>query len=202
MRSVALTAEYLWAMRKMSLEDARELMRYRIPLRAIATVCPAPTYIAFNGAADRFYPDETGYKAWVIPICVAVPAEPDVIEAVDPLDVISTGPVIDLVAFHPAFPDHWALRTGTAAVLGAIEPQYCDSDPVPVHRDISDWLRGGCSGIVLLTHDRHEAHRTLCQIQYIDTEDKQHKRELEALAAVPRPVSPRITVRTEPKAAA
>jgi hypothetical protein len=56
-------------------------------------------------------------------------------------------------------------------VLDAIPPQYLEPDPVRVHRDVAEWLRAGCSGIVLLTRDRNKAQRVLRQIHRVDTAD-------------------------------
>jgi hypothetical protein len=193
--------EYLPQLRRMKLADARELMRYGVPLRAITTVCPTPTRVALDGD-DRYQPDPSGAPAWIIPVCAVDPGRPDAIEAVDPLGIVGLGPVIDLVAFHPAAPNRWALRYGLATVLGAIEPQYCDSEPVPVHRDITNWLRAECKGIVLLTRDPFEGRRILHQIEPIEAEDERHADELAALLVAPRPMRSRVIARTLPKAAA
>lgn len=203
MMSAALIEEYLVPMRRMTLEDhVVELMRHDIPIRAIAAVCPAHTSIAFNEDADRYWPDDKGHPAWIMPVCVADPARPQLIETVDPLDVVSTGPVIDLVAFHPDYPGCWALRLGLATVLGAIEPQYLDPDPVPIHRDVMDWLRADRRGIMLFTRDPVEVGRILRQCVKVEVEHRDHAVELHRTLEMPRPVWPAITVRARRKAAA
>jgi hypothetical protein len=193
--------EYLPAVRRMSLDDARKLMRHGVALRSITTVCPAPTRVALDGN-DLYRPDPLVQSAWVMPVCAVDPRRSDAIETVDPLGIVSLGPVIDLVAFHPAAPNRWALRLGLATVLGAIEPQCCSPDPVPVRRDITAWLRGECRGIVLLTRDATEARRVLSQIETIEAEDRQHVDELAALLAAPLQMRSRVIARTPPRAAA
>jgi hypothetical protein len=110
-----------------------------------------PTRARFADKARSLYePDEDGGAGWVVPATCVDPARPEEIEAVDPLDVVSTGPIVDLVAFHPHCRDRFALRIGHAVVLGAVEPQHLEPARVPVWGDIGDWLRAGCSGLVLL----------------------------------------------------
>jgi hypothetical protein len=199
--AAAALAEYLPIMRQMSLDDARMLMRHGIPLRAITTVCPAPTRVALDGN-DLYRPDPSGQPAWVMPVCAVDPGRPEEIETADPLSIVSLGPIVDLVAFHPAAPNRWALRLGLATVLGAIEPQCCNPDPVPVRRDITLWLRGECNGIVLLTRDAIEARRILSQIETIEAEDRQHADELAALLVSQPQMRSRVIARTGPRAAA
>jgi hypothetical protein len=192
-----LIKEYLGSMRKMRLEDARQLMQqHGVPLRAIAAVCPAPTRVALDGD-DRYKPNPAGAPAWVIPVCAVDPEMPEIIETDDPLGIVSLGPIVDLLAFHPAAPNRWALRLGLAGALGAIEPQYLDPVSVPAHRDVTAWLRSGCRGIVLLTRDAFKARRILAQVATIEAEDGQHAAELAALL-----VTPRVTTRTSPRAGA
>ena len=63
---------------------------------------------------------------------------------------VCCGPVVDLLALNPAAPGCWALRRGNATVLGAIEPQHCKPEKVPIHRDVTRWLRSDWRGLVLL----------------------------------------------------
>jgi hypothetical protein len=176
-------------------DHVEELMRHGVGMRAITATCPAPTSIAFDAGGDRYWPDEDGYPAWIMPVCVVDPERPELIETVDPLGVISTGPVIDLLAFHPDYPGCWALRRGLAIVLGAVEPQLLDPDPVTVHRDATDWLRAACGGIMLLTRDPAEICRILQQCAEIEVEHRTHAAELRRILAMPRPVWPSIAVR-------
>ena len=85
-------------------------------------------------ARSRFEPDEDGgFALWVMPVCVVDERFEEEIEAVDPLRCVRKGPVVDLVGFHPGCRERFALRTGNGVVLGAIEPQYLEPEPVPVH---------------------------------------------------------------------
>jgi hypothetical protein len=193
-RDVDPLAEYLAAMRRMTLDDARELMRYGVPLRAIATACPAPSRVELVGG-DLFRPNPAGLPAWIFPACVADPAMPECIEVSDPFLVVSSGRVVDLVAFHPAAPGHWALRTGAATAVGAIPPQRLDPDPVPVHRDVIGWLRAECRGIALLTDHVLDARRVLLQIATIQAEDQQHVAQLQQILKTPMRPRPRLVLR-------
>jgi hypothetical protein len=202
MRATALTSEYIDPMRRMSLDDARRLMRHGVPLRAITTICPAPTRVVIDGN-DLYRPDPSGQPAWIIPVSVVDPEIPELIEAVDPLGIVSLGPIVDLIAFHPAAPNRWALRRGLAPALGVIEPQCCDPASVAVHRDVTDWLRSGCRGIILLTRDPKEAGRILRQISCIEASDWNHAKELRRLLALPVPILPQVIVaRTRGRVAA
>src|SRR5262249_31791823 len=126
---------------------------------------------------------------------------PEMIETTDPNEAISAGALIDLIAFSPAAPRRFALRCGAATVLGAIEPQYLDPAPVPVHRDVTRWMRSGCRGIVLLRGDEHEARRILGQIARIEAEDDPHAPELGRLLMPPPPQTIVVARRTRRLAA-
>jgi hypothetical protein len=158
--------EYLALMRRMPLSAAQELHSiYGLPWCSITLTCPVPTRVRFTDKArSLFEPDEDGVTVWIIPASCANGARPEEIEAVDPLCCVGTGPIVDLVAFHPECRNRFALRTGAAVVLGAVEPQVLGPDPVSVLADISDWLREGCRGIVLLTSDGHQRGRILRRI--------------------------------------
>jgi hypothetical protein len=201
--TAALVEEYITAMRQMTLEEhVAELMRYGIPIQAIATVCPAPMKIVLDKSGQLYQPVETGLLAWTFPVCCADPEDPDAIETPDPLMAVATGPVIDLLAFSPSAPGRWALRRGIATVVGAIEPQYLDPVPVPVHRDVTDWLRADCRGIVLLTSHRIEVVRLLHQCRAIEAEDAAHAAELRRILAGPPPKLPPIRVGAPRRSAA
>ena len=196
--SRTLLGEYLAAMCRMRLADALELVGLGVPMRAITLVCPAPVRVSLStteDGGDLYSPDEGGRPAWVFPVHAVDPESPAAIETVDALAGICRGPVYDLVAFSPFAPNCWALRLGLASLLGAIAPQCFEPEPVPVHRDVAGWLRGGCSGIVLLTRDPHARARILRQIAHIEAEDDQHAAELRWLLALPAPVHSVVMVR-------
>jgi hypothetical protein len=178
------------------------LIRYGVTVRAIETVCPAPTKISVDRSGEFYQPDEAGRPAWVFPVCCADPEKPDAIETPDPFTAVAAGAVLDLLAFSPVAPGQWALRRGIATVLGAIEPQYLDPVPVPVHRDVTDWLRADCRGIVLLTSHRIEVVRLLHQCRAIEAEDATHAAELRRILAGPPPKLPPIRVGAPRRSAA
>jgi hypothetical protein len=160
---IDLVGEYCAAMRRMPLSAAQELHSiHGIPWGAITLACPVPTRVRFADKARLlFEPDEDGRGAWLMPATCCDATRIEEIEAVDPLDVVRTGPIVDLVAFHPARRNRFALRIGNAVALGCVEPQYLEPDRVPVWADITDWLKSGCNGIVLLTNDTHQRGRIL-----------------------------------------
>jgi hypothetical protein len=121
---IDLVGEYCASLRRMPLSAAQELhSTFGIPWPSITATCPVPTRPRFADKARSLYePDEDGGAGWVIPATCVDPARPEEIEAVDPLDVVSTGPIVDLVAFHPHCRDRFALRIGHAVVLGAVDP--------------------------------------------------------------------------------
>src|SRR5262249_3284897 len=160
----------LTPMRNAPFANAQRLLAAGIPLEAISLVCPVETRISLNKNGNRFAPDATGCAAWIIPVAVPDPWREDVIEAIDPKAVVASGVIVDLLAFSFAHQRH-ALRLGQAVVLGAIEPEYCEPDRVPVHRTAIGWLRAACVGIVLLTKDQFEAGRILRQIDRPLAED-------------------------------
>jgi hypothetical protein len=192
-RSAALVDEYLEAMRKTTLDDARYLnVDLGIPWRSIAATCPAPTRIT-RRSARLYRPDPNGSIAWIIPVCCIDLAWPENIETLEPLDVVSVGQALDLVAFDPRRPRRFALRCGLGVVLGAIEPQIADPPPVRIFPDITDWLRHECYGLVILTDDRHQAGRILRCIAQIGPEDDQHAAALQRLSELPPFNTPIIT---------
>jgi hypothetical protein len=186
-KTAALIGEYLEPMRKMSLEAARRLNgEFGIPWPAIVAICPAPTTVRFTDDTQMFFrPDPAGVHAWVIPVTCVDAGQPEEIETRDPLGVVACGHVIDLLAFDPERPRRFVLRTRRAAVLGAIEPQYCDAPAVRVFRDVTDWLKNQCQGLVLLTDDPFQAGRIMRRINAIAAEDTRHAEELRERWALP-----------------
>jgi hypothetical protein len=181
MKTAALIEEYLVAMRRMTLDqDVSELKRHGATMRAIGTVCPAPAKIILDARGNLYQPHESGFPAWIFPVCCVDPRSPEMIEAADPLSAVASGPVIDLVAFWCG-PRGRALRHGVGTVLGAIPPQDHNADPVRVYRDPIGWLGGSCRGIVLLTDEPFEAQCVLRQCRWIEAEDATHAAELRRL---------------------
>lgn len=175
-----LVGEYLAALRKTTWADLA-------PLRAAAVGGPgaalglalAPITVTSRG----FYqPDPDGGPAFLVPARVDSAITP---EAADPVQAIRHGEIVDLVAFSAAFPNRWALRTGAALWLGAVEPQYLMPNPVPIWRTPLHWLGNDCSGLVLLSRDRRERYRVLSTLDAIVAEDEQHAEELRQLLARP-----------------
>jgi hypothetical protein len=191
---VDLLGEYRADLRRMPVAEAVRLHdEFSVPWRAITKACPAPSKARFVGRDKRlFEPDEDGRAVWVMPACCVDPERPEEIECLDPMAVVATGPLIDLVAFHPARRGRFALRIGNAAVLGAVEPQYLDPDCVPVWDDIADWLRDNCRGIVLLTNDCHQKGRILRRLWSIEAAQPDSVKAWIGLPEYPAPLPPAV----------
>jgi hypothetical protein len=100
--------------------------------------------------------------------------------------------------WHPLFPRTWAVRTGAADVLGLVEPQYCDPEPVEIWRGPLNWFRAGCRGLVLLSREPVDVYRVLSQCGGgIVAEDKVHAKELTAALDHPWPHPPVIVGRSK-----
>jgi hypothetical protein len=197
-----LVCEYMAALRRMTHDDARTLVACGVSWRTIRLVCAVPTLIAVDATRERYEPDPAGKPAWVLPICVRDLVHPEWIETGEPETVVSKGATVDLITFTPMAPGRWALRLGEAPVLGAIEPQYLGPAPVPVHRDVTDWLRAGCRGIMLLTRDPCEAGRILRQCETVEAEDVVHAAELRHLIERPPYIDTSVIVRATSRRAA
>src|SRR3954464_15417564 len=154
--AVDLVREHRSALMGTPFEAPRRLAEAGVSWRAIATVAPASMMIRVDG--DLFQPDPDGRAAFVIPVRVHSALSP---EARAPLEAVAQGEIVDLLAFHPAKPDRWALRRGTAEWLGAIPPQFCAPDPVRVWRSPMAWLIAGCHGMLPLSRNAADIHRLL-----------------------------------------
>jgi hypothetical protein len=147
---------------------------------------------------DLYAPDEDGPPAFVTPVFVDYADTP---ESSSPAQVVRFGDLVDLVAWDPRHPHSWALRSGAAEWLGAIEPQYLEPPPVPIHRGPLGWLQAGCRGLVLLSRESVSQYRLLINIRRIEAEDAAHAAELHRIISRPWPV-PTITVAVEHRHAA
>src|SRR4051794_24518482 len=107
---------------------------------------------------DLYVPDENGSPACVTPVFVDYVDTP---EASYPSQAARFGDLVDLVAWDPRHPQSWALRYGAAEWLGAIEPQYMEPPPVPIHRGPLGWLQSRCRGLVLLAREPASQYRLL-----------------------------------------
>lgn len=195
---IDIIAEYLRAMRATPFKAAEQLhTQFGIPWISVRATCPVPMKVTFADKAQRFYqPDSDGFPVWVLPVTCVDPEQSEEIEVSDPLKVISCGRVVDLLGFDPERPRRFVRRTGLAPVLGCVPPQYCDPDRVPVWRDVTDWLRAGCVGLVLLTDDPFERGRILRRIGAVLVEDPEHAAQLKAwleLPAYPRALTTAIS---------
>jgi hypothetical protein len=170
---IDLVGEYHAVMRRMPFAEAVRLHDdFGVPWRSITTACPVPAQAVFADRERLLYePAENGRAVWIMPVCAVDPSQPEEIETVDPMDVVADlSRVVDLVAFDPHCRERFALRTGGATVLGAVEPQLLGPDRVRVWNDIGDWLRDSCRGIVLLTNDCHQRGRILRRLSSIEAQ--------------------------------
>jgi hypothetical protein len=133
---------------------------------------------------------DEGIPAIITPIRVCNVLTP---EAADPSASCRSGALVDLIAWHPATPQSWALRVGAAEWLGAIAPQYLEPDPVIVRRSVLGWFRAGCSGLVLLSPTLADRYRILSGCSAIIAEDAEHAAELRSILQHPWP-APRMFI--------
>lgn len=188
MNTIDLLAEMRAARKALSAEHRAELLSAGIPLD-IVRLYPLIGAELVLVKAGMYRPDPDGLPAFITPVLVDNAASP---EAAHPLVYARhLGECVDLVAWHPAHPDLWALRLGVATWLGCIEPQYCDPDPVAMRRSPLAWLRAGCDGLVILSRHPPDAYRILTDCQSIVAEDETHAAELRKLVRQPWPL-PRI----------
>jgi hypothetical protein len=140
---------------------------------------------------DLFEPDPDGRACLITPVSVHTALDP---ESSKPEVFCRVGAIVDLVAWHPERPDHWALRVGAAEWLGCIDPQYLEPEPVPIRRSVLSWFQAGCTGLVLLSRSPLDQYRILMDCRGdIIAEDAAHRAELRR--ALQRPFrAPRILI--------
>jgi len=184
----ALTREYFNALRCTRFTSLTPLLVAGVSWRAITDAVPAHARITVS--KDLFDFEGEGGSAFIVPARVESPLTP---EATDPVETVRVGAIVDLIAFHPDHPARWALRTGAAEWLGAVEPQYLEPQPVPLWRTPLRWLQAGCRGLVLLSRERESEYRILSGLRVIVAEDQQHAAELRQQLGQPWPM-PRVMV--------
>lgn len=169
-----LTAEYESALANSQQCHLRPFIAAGISVRLLWLLTPAFARVTLRG--ETYVPDpDDGGAAYVLPVRVN---DPVTAEAIDPWGAVCSADIVDLLAFHPAHPARWALRTGYAEWLGAVPPQYLKPGPVPVWRSPLNWLRAGCIGIVPLSREPAAIYRLLLGLWEIAVEDEEHEAEL------------------------
>jgi hypothetical protein len=113
--------------------------------------------IRLDGALYEPDPDH-GKPAFISPVRIAYADTP---ESAVPASAVRVGAIVDLIGWHPLRPDRWALRTGAAEWLGAIEPQYMDPAPVPIRHSVLGWFQARCEGMVSVSRARADVYRLL-----------------------------------------
>src|SRR5829696_4465459 len=114
MTGTDLLTEYLVALRRTSLADLRPLIDAGVGGAGLA-VAPARARISVS-RDGLFEPDpDSDAVAFIVPTRVGNTVSPEVS---DPIETVRDGEIVDLLAFSPAFPNRWALRTGAASWLG------------------------------------------------------------------------------------
>lgn len=162
--------------------QAQELLGHGISVRSLLGRVRSAK-IRLEGELFEF--DEQGLEAYVTPVRGLADGEIEFPGGDAALDDL---PLLDLVAWHPDAPGHWALWRGATATLGLVEPQHLEPFPVALHRDVLGWLRASCKGLVLLTRDESESFALLHRIFTISATDREHAEHLIRLAARPQPI--------------
>jgi hypothetical protein len=193
MKAATLQAEWRAALNGLELDDARLLAQHGLNLPLLVdlglyayTVMVGMLPMRVEGR--RWQPDPAGRRGFVTPVRTRGDARDLLAD-----EIVISGPLIDLVAWHPETPQSWATRTGIAEWLGAWDPGIAHnrSDPVRVHRAPFAWLRAWLTGIVPLTTNRAELYRLLIDMPAIRAEDEAHKAQLDRALERPYPV-PRV----------
>ena len=191
MTGADLRREYRAALRRTELADLKPLRDAGVGGPGIAT---GPAFARLRLSRDRrlfeLDPDSED-AAFILPVRAEHPTTP---ESTDPAGAVRHGPIVDLLAFSPAFPHRWALRVGAATWLGAVMPQYIDPPPTPIWRNPLHWLGSDCQGLVLLGRDRRERYRVLTCLDAIVAEDEDHAAALRDFLEQPW-LSPPVYVR-------
>jgi hypothetical protein len=189
MTGADLAAEYRAALKRTTWDHQAPLLDAGVGGPGLAIgIGLAPISVSRSGL---YQPGPDGGPAFILPVRVDNPTSP---EAADPVDTVRHGEIVDLLAFSPAFPNRWALRTGAATWLGCVEPQYLGPEPTPIWRSPLRWLGNDCRGLVLLSRDRRDRYRVLTCLDAIVAEDEDHAAELRKLLEQPW-LSPPVYVR-------
>ena len=181
---IDLRAELLSAVAALTDEDRGVLADFGIPPPDISRFRMCGIARVRVRRSGLYEPDDSGHVAIITPVRVETPASP---ESPQPDIYTHWGPIVDLVAWHPAAPERWALRAGAAEWIGLVEPQYMDPEPVPIHRSVLDWLRSGRVGLVPLAFQPAEVYRLLSWCRSIRAADEEHARELQRALSHPWP---------------
>src|SRR4051794_40844860 len=187
MRGVDFLKEWSAAQKAMESADRRVLMS--LGVKAADTLLLIGKVRALRDS-DLYIPTKDGPPAFVTPVFVDYADTP---ESPSPAQAVRFGDLVDLVAWDPRHPHSWALRYGAAEWLGAIEPQYLDPPPVPIHRGPLGWLQTGCRGLVLLSRAPVDQYCILSRLQKIAAEDTAHATELTRIISRPWP-GPTVTI--------
>jgi hypothetical protein len=138
---------------------------------------------------ELYEPHQSGKVAFLTPVLGHYADTP---ESPEPWAACRCGNIMDIVAWHPKWPERWCLRTGNASWLGSIPPQYVNPPPVSIRRSPLSWFQSGCEGLVILTRHRAEAYILLSNCRDdIVAEDPLHERDLHAILERPWP-APRL----------
>jgi hypothetical protein len=190
MKTAPLQAEWLAALRCLELDDARLLVRYGLNLPLLVDL-GFDAYTLMVGAAPmrvegrRWWPDPEGRRGFVTPVRARRDARDLLAD-----EIVISGPLVDLVAWHPETPQQWATRAGIAERLGAWDPgiAYDRNEPIRVWRAPFAWLKAWMSGVVPLTTDLAELHRLLVDMPAIRAEDPVHGQQLKQALSRPYPL--------------
>lgn len=191
-RTADLAAEFIAAVRAIRAEHVAQLRAAGVDLMDIRLGLVGVTRGRLANLHQLFESDDSGALAYVTPVRVD-PFHPLSIESPRAASAVRVGDIVDIVAWHPAFPGKFALRVGAATALGLIEPQYLEPDPVRIHRGPLGWLRAGCQGLAPLSSTPADVYRLLTQCRAIVAEDREHAQALRTMLERPWPI-PLITI--------
>lgn len=182
MDTIDLLAELREARRGLTAEHRADLLSAGVPADII-NLYPLVGHAPVRVSRGLYQPAHDGLPAFISPVLVGDVLSP---ECAHPLEhARHLGHCVDLVAWHPAHPGSYALRTGAATWLGCIEPQFCEPPPVAVRRSVLAWLRAGCDGLVLLSSAPADVYSVLTCCLSLEAEDGAHAAELRRTMRAP-----------------
>ncbi|HVM79909.1 MAG TPA: hypothetical protein VMU06_12885 [Stellaceae bacterium] len=183
MSGADLLREFASAQCALDTKNRAELHAIGIPdiILARGLVGIARVEVSLDG--KRYEPADEGHELFITPARVGL--DPSTPEATNHETVPQDGRLVDLVAWSPHYPGRWATRTGLAAWLGAIEPQFVIPPAVPIFRSPLSWLRAGAKGLCILDTNPPDIYRVLTVCQQIEAEDRAHAQQLRRILEHP-----------------
>jgi hypothetical protein len=184
MKTADLEAEHRAAVHNLTTEDAKELVDellipfFLVIIHQMVGVLP----IRLDKTRWLWEPDpESSQLAYITPLRIG---RPDTALSPEPWGMPRCGDLVDLIAWHPANPHRFALRTAACPWLGCVP--WAEPFPALIRATPLSWLQADCDGLVLLTRKPAQLRTILGDFEYgIQTETDQLAAKLNELIREP-----------------